>query len=259
MADRPPMDTDKEVSLTFAKGLDVIEAFAGTERRLSVSELAARTGLNRAVTRRLVRTLEMKGYARADRGQYELTPHVLRLIRGFIEGRSLPQIVHPILRRLAEEIGESTSFAMLDETEAVYVAHAFLPSRFTLNRVTVGSRVPLLPTAVGRVILAFLPAGERAALTARLAAAAPAPQTPDEAHRMATILADCQRLGYCLSDSDYVEGVASLAVPVFDGLQHVTGAISIIFPTHGLDAAEIAGRIAPRMQAGAAELTGALP
>lgn len=254
----PTPDDDKEVSLTFAKGLDVIEAFAGADRRLSVSELAAKTGLNRAVTRRLVRTLEKKGYARADRGQYELTPHVLRLIRGFIEGRSLPQIVHPILRRLAEEIGESTSFAMLDETEAVYVAHAFLPSRFTLNMVTVGSRVPLLPTAAGRVILAYLPEVERAALLARLPPAAHTPRTETDAARLAGILADCRRLGYCLSDGEYVDGVASLAVPVFDGMQRVTGAISIIFPAHGHEAAEIAGRIAPRMQAGAAELGGAL-
>lgn len=248
---RALFDDDKEISLTFARGLDLIEAFAGRERGLSVSELAARTGFNRAVTRRLVRTLEKKGYATADRGLYELTPHVLRLIRGFIEGRNLPQIVHPILRSAAEEIGESVSFAMLDETEAVYIAHAYLPARFTLNMVMIGSRVPLLPTAVGRAILAFLPEVERRAILSRL---------PAEAHppRLDEMLEACRRQGYSLSDGEYVAGVASLAVPVFDGMQRLGGAISIIFPTNDHDAAQIAGRLAPRMRAAAAELGGAL-
>jgi IclR family pca regulon transcriptional regulator len=124
--------------------------------------------------------------------------------------------------------------------------------------VTVGSRVPLLPTAAGRVILAYLPEVERAALLARLPPTAHTPRTETDAARLAGILADCRRLGYCLSDGEYVDGVASLAVPVFDGMQRVTGAISIIFPAHGHEAAEIAGRIAPRMQVGAAELGGAL-
>ncbi|WP_172299402.1 IclR family transcriptional regulator [Pseudoruegeria sp. HB172150] len=249
---------DKEISLTFARGLDLIEAFAGAERRLSISELSAKTGFNRAVTRRLIRTLEKKGYARSDRGQYELTPHVLRLIRGFIEGRSLPQIVNPILRRLADQIGESVSFAMLDEAEAVYVAHAYLPSRFTLNMVTVGTRAPLLPTAVGRVILAYLPEVERAAIIARLAPTSHTPQTETDVGRLEKIFLECQRQGYCLSVSEYVEGVASLAVPVFDGMRSVTGAISIIFPTGGQDPAEFADRIARQMRQAAADLGGAL-
>ncbi|ARO15030.1 IclR family transcriptional regulator, pca regulon regulatory protein [Ketogulonicigenium robustum] len=255
---RAMFDEDKEISLTFARGLDLIEAFAGGERRLSIPELAARTDMNRTVVRRLVRTLEKKGYAKADRGVYELTPHILRLIRGFIEGRSLPQIVHPLLRAAAEDIGESVSFAMLDDTEAVYVAHAFLPARFTLNMVTVGSRAPLLPTAVGRVILAFLPDVERASTLARLPSQAHTPQTETDDAKLAQILADCRRLGYCLSDGEYVDGVASLAVPVFDGMRRVTGALSIIFPTNGHDAVEIAGRLAPRMQATASALGSAL-
>ncbi|ALJ81606.1 IclR family transcriptional regulator [Ketogulonicigenium vulgare] len=255
---RALFEDDKEISLTLARGLDLIEAFAGDERRLSIPELAARTGMNRTVVRRLVRTLEKKGYASADRGQYELTPHILRLIRGFIEGRSLPQIVHPLLRAAAEDIGESVSFAMLDDTEAVYVAHAFLPARFTLNMVTVGSRAPLLPTAVGRVIVAFLPDIERSAILSRLSPQAHTPQTETDAARLDAIFADCRRLDYCMADGEYVEGVASLAVPVFDGMRRVTGALSIIFPTHGHDATEIAEKLAPRMQATASALGSAL-
>jgi len=52
---------DKEVSLTFGKGLSVILAFQGKNRELTITEIASKVGLNRAVTRRLVGTLEQLG------------------------------------------------------------------------------------------------------------------------------------------------------------------------------------------------------
>lgn len=240
-------DDDREVSLTFARGLDLLEAFAGQERGLSVAELAARTGFNRAVTRRLVRTLEKKGYAEANRGLYELTPRVLRLIRGFVEGRDLPQILNPILRRAAEQVGESVSFAMLDGHEAVYVAHAPLPARFTLNRAVIGARVPLAPTAVGRCLLAFSPEGEMRCLMAELGVTEA--DLPFRALR---------RQGYVASRGEYVPGVASIAVPVFDGRGQLHGALSIIYLEGGRDPADVTGPILAHLKAAARDLGGAL-
>lgn len=244
---RALFDDDREVSLTFARGLDLLEAFAGPERGLSVAELAARTGFNRAVTRRLVRTLEKKGYAHHDRGLYELSPRVLRLIRGFVEGRNLPQIVHPILRRCAEDLGDSVTFAMLDGTEAVYVAHAALPARFTLNRVVIGVRVPLLPTAVGRCLIAFSPEVNARLLLADLGA-------PPEALPIRAL----RRQGYVLSDGEYIPGVASLAVPVLDGRGGLIGALSIIFPLDDHDPARLAAGMVTRLKAAAEDLGGAM-
>ena len=221
---------DKEVSLTFGKGLSVIMAFEGRNRELSISEIADRVGLNRAVTRRLVRTLEQLGFVSHERGRYQLTPRVLRLTRGFLETRSIPQVVQPVLRATSHEIGESVSFAMLDGEEAVYVAHAFVPSRFSLNMVTVGSRVPLAPTAIGRAMLAFLDEPEREAVIDRLGLTAYTPNTNIERPSLAALLNSIRTTGYCLSEAEYVEGVSSLAVPVFDQGQRVVGAVSIIFP-----------------------------
>src|SRR5690606_14516701 len=94
---------DKEVSLTFGKGLSVMLAFEGRNGELTISEIAAKVGLNRAVTRRLVRTLEQLGFVSHDRGRFQLTPRVLRLTRGFMENRSIPQVVLPVLRVAAQD------------------------------------------------------------------------------------------------------------------------------------------------------------
>ena len=47
-----------------ARGLDVIKSFGPTSMELTVSEVAARTGLPRPTARRLLMTLEQLGYAR---------------------------------------------------------------------------------------------------------------------------------------------------------------------------------------------------
>lgn len=221
---------DKEVSLTFGKGLSVVMAFEGRNRELTISEIAGKVNLNRAVTRRLVRTLEQLGFVSHDRGRYSLTPRVLRLTRGFMETRSIPQVVQPVLRNTSHEIGESVSFAMLDGDEAVYVAHAFVPSRFSLNMVTVGSRVPLAPTAIGRAILAFLEKPEREAVLDRLGLTAYTPHTVVERNAFTDLLNSIRLGGFSFSESEYVQGVSSLALPVFDRSSHVIGAVSIIFP-----------------------------
>ncbi len=238
---------DKEVSLTFGKGLSVLLAFEGRNGELTISEIAAKVGLNRAVTRRLVRTLEQLGFVLHDRGRYQLTPRVLRLTRGFMETRSIPQVVQPVLRQTSHEIGESVSFAMLDGDEAVYVAHAFVPSRFTLNMVTVGSRAPLAPTAIGRAILAFLDKPAREAMLDRLGLPSYTQHTVTERNGFTDLLNSIRLSGFSFTESEYVEGVSSLALPVFGRDSQVIGAVAIIFPQGQYDEKELHDRLISKL------------
>ncbi|WP_417589597.1 IclR family transcriptional regulator [Pararhodobacter oceanensis] len=245
---------DKEVSSTFAKGLSVITAFDGSNRELTISEIATKMQLNRAAIRRLIRTLEQLGFVSHDRGRYQLTPRVLRLSRGFLETRSIPQVVQPVLRRVSHEIGESVSLAMPDGDEAVYVAHAFVPNRFSLNMVTVGSRVPAAPTAVGRAILAFLEPEDREAILDSLSLSAHTANTLVGRKELAAALDTIRRCGYSLSASEYVEGVSSLALPVFGGERQVLGAVSIVFPSGQYEEQELKDRVFGLLQRAAEDI-----
>lgn len=234
---------DKEVSLTFSKGLSVILAFEGRNRELTITEIANKVGLNRAVTRRLVRTLEQLGYVGHDRGRYMLMPRMLRLTHGFMEARSISQVVQPVLRSISHEIGESVSLSMLDGDEAIYVAHAFVPSRFTLNMVTIGSRVPLAPTAIGRAMLAYLDKPHRDQILDRLGLTAYTPTTVTDRKNFIDLLNLIRISGFSVTEAEYVEGVSSLAVPVFSSNGQIAGAVSIIFPQGQYTEEEIQGRL----------------
>src|SRR6516165_5169466 len=60
------------------KGLSVITAFDQERPRLTISEVAARTGLTRAAARRYLLTLTHLGFVSQDRKMFSLTPRVLR-------------------------------------------------------------------------------------------------------------------------------------------------------------------------------------
>ena len=109
---------------SFAKGLSVIEAFSADRPRLSIAEAAAVTGLDRAAARRCLLTLVELGYADFDGKHFSLTPRILRLGTSCLATMPLPRIVQPMLDKLSDEIGQSTSVSILDNWEIVYVARA---------------------------------------------------------------------------------------------------------------------------------------
>ena len=109
--------TDYVASL--AKGLRVIEAFGANTPRLSITEAAAASGLDRATTRRVLLTLNREGYADYDGKFFTLTPRILRLGMAALASLPLSQIVQPWLNQLSERIGQSCSVALLDESGRV--------------------------------------------------------------------------------------------------------------------------------------------
>lgn len=82
------------------KGLQVIEAFDQERSRLTIAEVAQRTGLTRAAARRYLITLTYLGYMRHEQKLFSLTPKVLRLGQSYLHSARLPRIVQPMLYQI---------------------------------------------------------------------------------------------------------------------------------------------------------------
>lgn len=195
-----------------ARGLDVIATFDTEHGSMTLSEVAGRAGLSRATARRLLLTLVELGYVRTDGREFALTPQVLRLGSAYLSGMGLPEVAQPHLERLSARVGESSSVAVLDGSEIVYVARVATSHRLVRVGITVGTRFPAHATSMGRVLLAALPAAERDArlqplvrLTAR---------TEVDPDRLRAVLDDVRRDGHALVDQELEPGLRSLAVPI---------------------------------------------
>ncbi len=221
---------DKEISLTFMKGLQVLAAFDATDRQMSIADIAKKTNLNRTVTRRLVLTLEQMNYVECTNRRYQLTPRVLRLAGGFLQGREIGKYATPILSNTSEKLKESISFAMRDGTEAVYVAHSpGDPSMITMG-FTVGSRLPLHATAIGRTLLAFSEPLTQDELLAHSPLTAFTPYTKIDVAEIKEDLLRSKLQGFCLVKDEFEEGVTSLGVPVLQEGGSLIGALGIVGP-----------------------------
>src|SRR5213080_3431006 len=104
-------ETGPDFIEALARGLDVIRAFGPLRPMMTLSEVAAATGLARPTARRMLLTLEELGYVRAAQGGFVLTPQVLELGMAYIGSTNIWEIARPHMEHLVGHTGESSSLA----------------------------------------------------------------------------------------------------------------------------------------------------
>ncbi|MGZ4493242.1 MAG: IclR family transcriptional regulator domain-containing protein [Actinomycetes bacterium] len=217
---------------SLARGLDVITAFDADHHTMTLSEVAARVGLSRASVRRFLHTLVGLGYVRFDGKQFALTPQVLRLGTAYLSGLGLPQVAQPHLERLSAELGESTSAAVLDGGDIVYVARVATRRIMTVG-ITVGTRFPAYATSMGRVLLAGLAPDELEPLLAPAGLRALTDRTITDPVALRAELDRVREQGWALVDQELDPALRSLAAPVRDAGGTVVAALNVSMAVAG--------------------------
>ncbi|WP_117193396.1 IclR family transcriptional regulator [Rhizobium terrae] len=225
----------------FARGLKVIEAFGETTRRLSISDVAKSTGLDRATARRCLLTLSELGYADYDGKFFALTPKILRLGHAYLSATPLPHIVQPFLDRLSEEVHQSASASVLDGTEVVYIARASQKRVMSINLMP-GSRLPAYCASMGRVLLAAMPEDEALSLLRQTNLKSFTPRTLTDPGQLMEELARVRAQGYAVIDQELELGLCSIAVPLENDRGRVIAALNIGAPAASVPGSEMAAR-----------------
>lgn len=119
----------------------------------NLSEVARETGINRATLARLLATFEAGGVLeRTPDGRLEFGPRMVRIAAGVLGDSDLISAAQSQLPRLAAELGLTAHLVALDRGEAVFLQQ-HLPQAALVSRIGVGSRVPALEVAPGRILL----------------------------------------------------------------------------------------------------------
>jgi len=153
---------DRKFVSALARGLEVLRVFTPTEGLLGNGELVARTGLPKPTVTRLTYTLTKLGYlAYVERlGKYQLAPAALALGYSALANMRIRQIARLPMQELADQTGGSVALGTRDRLDLIYVEHS--RSRHGLMlRLSLGSRIPIANTAMGRALIAGLPESER--------------------------------------------------------------------------------------------------
>ena len=257
----------KDIMSGLAKGLATIETFTADSPRQSIAQVAAASGLDRATARRCLLTLAHLGFADYDGKFFTLTPRIMRLGTACLATMPLPQIVQPLLDRLSDELGQSTSVSILDGGEIIYIARAAQRKVMSIS-LTPGSRLPAYCTSMGRVMLSALPhdqidsmvLAESAGVTDNTSlndsTGLPA-RTPNTITDAAVLLAELARVrdqGYAVIDQEVELGLISIAVPIYDARGRVVAALNIGLSSHHADAGQLAALYLDKLTAIQSEL-----
>lgn len=243
---------------SLARGLAVLRSVAGDRASATLAEIAARSGLSRAVARRLVLTLQHLGYVQAAGREFRLTPRVLDLGYGFLGARDLTDLAQPWMERLAHQVNESCSMAVLDGRDIVYVARVSVRKVMTVS-LAVGARLPAYCTSMGRVLLAGLPPERLEIWLAGLEPRRYTSRTVVDPARLRRIVENVRREGFVWVEQELETGLCSLAVPLHDRAGQVVSALNLGMPFHA-DARRRARReLLPALRQTAREIERSMP
>ncbi|OCP15555.1 IclR family transcriptional regulator [Ensifer sp. LC163] len=231
----------------FARGLTVIEAFGETQQKLTITEAAKITGLDRATVRRSLLTLSELGYADYDGKFFSLTPKILRLGHAYLSATPLPAIVQPYLDQLSERAGQSASASVLDGTEIVYIARASQRRVMSISLMP-GSRLPAYCASMGRVWLAALPEPQAREVLARSDLKANTPYTRTDTEELMAEIGRVRHQGYAIIDQELEIGLCSIAVPLQNDRNQIVAALNIGAPAAHVPAAEMVERYLPLLK-----------
>ena len=211
------------------KGLAVIEAFNADHPRMTATEVGRRCDMTRTAARRYLKTLTHLGYTATDGKLYWLMPRTLRIGHAFIESARLPKLVQPLLQRITNGTDEVAYLGVVDGDDTIFLARSG-SSRHTSAGYWPGTRVPAQITAAGMAILASWPEHELEAWLEGRELPAFTSHTLANTKRLRTVLKECRRQGWALSEQQLELNYRGIAVPLLDRHNVAHGAISITMP-----------------------------
>jgi DNA-binding IclR family transcriptional regulator len=217
---------------TVIKALSILDCFNTRETRLSLNQLCEKTGMYKSRVHRLCATLVATGYlVRSTRSNYRIGPKLMALGKVYEKSNSLTSISKPLMRSLSLATGESTALFVIDNMQCICMARETGSSRLVYS-INEGDYMELLPTASGRVLLAYATESFKEKVLTEVDPVQFTPATIVDKDEIRKELILTRKRGYALNIEGREQGIAAIAAPIFDHENKVPAALAIVGPVH---------------------------
>lgn len=209
---RRGQNADLSAVKTLRKALSILDAFASSERPLTVAEVALRAGVTRPTAHRLVQTLIADGYLAQDARDGRISPgySVLQLAGTLLDTNTLRLESLPHLESLARACGERANLGILHRNQLLYLAGVEKPTLPTIYS-RFGKTAKAHWTALGKAILANLSDAEIDAHLAAEPLTAKTASTIVDAGDLKRELAAIREQGYAVDSAEHMPGTYCIA------------------------------------------------
>jgi len=213
----------------------VLKAFSEVQPEFGVNELARYLKLSPATVYRILATLASEGYIERNptTEKYSLGPEALFVGLAYLNHKHLGTECLPVMRNLSINTGETVNLGALRGKNVVYIQQVESPQPLRFAR-EVGTHVPLHSTALGKLLLAFLPEARQRELVASIELTRYTPVTITDRAALLEHLRLVREQGHAITNEEYISDLRAIALPVRDYTGEVIAGLSIMGPSSRL-------------------------
>ncbi len=216
-----------------ARAVAVLQLLARHPSPLPAAAVARELELPRSTVYQLLAALESTGLVThlPEERTYGLGIGAFELGSAYLRNDPLERLSRPLLVSLVAQTRATAHLGVLHGAETLYLLKE--QPRHPVTLVTdVGVRLPAHLTAVGRSMLAHLPAAQVRALFPSSAGFVDRTGAgPGTLNELRALLSLERRRGWAEEDGHVTAGLASVAAPAFDHLGRPAAAIGLTFPS----------------------------
>lgn len=250
-------------SQSLARGLAIMECFTAERSVLGIADIAEELGMSRSTTHRYLTTLVALGYVEQDKSRkYRLSLRVTDLGMSALNSIGVREHAHSILEELRERSKFTASLAVLDGPEIVYVDRVVGFQRgqddVDMIGIGIGSRLPPYCTAMGKILLAHLPEGEREELLSHAILERRGPNAITSKSVLQAELNGALNDGFATEDQEFERGRIAIAAPVRNESREVVAAIDLSAHTSTIAVEQLADGLRPHLIAAADRISARL-
>ena len=221
--DRQPKNFVKSL----ARGISILQAFSSERSRLTLTELATITGMNRTAVQRFTDTLMALEFLRRNRHkEFYLGHRVLSLGFTFLQGSEIIRLAASYLRDFSEQIGRTVNMAVLDGTEILFL-YRHEVHRFLKYDLRAGSKLPSHCTASGKVLLASLPDHELKKRIGKMPLERLTSRTITDREKLYRDIMRTRERGVSVCDRELSISLYSIGIPLLDNEKKVAAAVNL--------------------------------
>jgi IclR family mhp operon transcriptional activator len=236
-----------------SRGLAVLRALNGLPGGIgTVAQLARATALHRTTVKRLLETLRMEGlvHHKDDGASYALGFEVRRLSEGYVADDWIDHVAAPAMRMHLRALSWPSDLATPDGGFMIVRESTHRISLLSQHRATVGLRIPMLVSAIGRAWLAWCTDDEREATLALLRERTDGVgELARDAGYVRSVIRATRKRGYATNRGEWLSeaSVTAIGMPIRAG-EFAIGAINLVMQKGAVSDRDISKRYAPLLR-----------
>src|ERR1700726_534135 len=230
------------------RGLRLLHLFSESPRGLTAKQVAALSRLPVSTVHRFLANLVTTGFLNRDiEGTHHLGIACFSIGQAAAGQLDIRRLSLPYLRELNQQTRETIHLTVRHGLSAVYVEKLDSPEPLRIHS-RIGAAVPLYCTAVGKVMLAYMPDEERKEILPQLGLKRLTPNTVGNRQELEGELYRVRKNGYAYDLEEHELHIRCIAAPIWDHAGGVHTSLSITAPMVRMTVTRLR-QLAPMIQA----------